>query len=91
MARLICENLYKSYNKRNVVAGVSLQVDSGEVVGLLGPNGAGKTTSFYMLVGLIRADSGDIFLDDLRITHHPMHRRARLGIGYLAQEASRVP
>lgn len=88
MARLIADDLYKSYNKRNVVAGVSLQVNTGEVVGLLGPNGAGKTTSFYMLVGLIQADKGEIFLDDLRITHHPMHRRARLGIGYLAQEAS---
>jgi len=88
MARLVSELLFKSYNKRNVVAGVSLQVNTGEVVGLLGPNGAGKTTSFYMLVGLIRADSGEIFLDDQRITHHPMHRRARLGIGYLAQEAS---
>jgi lipopolysaccharide export system ATP-binding protein len=88
MTRLSAEQLFKSYNKRNVVAGVSLQVNTGEVVGLLGPNGAGKTTSFYMLVGLIQADSGEIFLDDQRITHHPMHRRARLGIGYLAQEAS---
>jgi lipopolysaccharide export system ATP-binding protein len=88
MTRLIADNLYKSYNKRNVVAGVSLQVNTGEVVGLLGPNGAGKTTSFYMLVGLVQADKGEIFLDELRITHHPMHRRARLGIGYLAQEAS---
>jgi lipopolysaccharide export system ATP-binding protein len=88
MTRLIADNLYKSYNKRNVVAGVSLQVNTGEVVGLLGPNGAGKTTSFYMLVGLVQAEKGEIFLDDLRITHHPMHRRARLGIGYLAQEAS---
>lgn len=88
MACLRSENLIKSYNKRRVVADVSLQVNTGEVVGLLGPNGAGKTTSFYMLVGLIKADSGDIYLDDQRITHHPMHRRARLGIGYLAQEAS---
>lgn len=88
MTRLIADDLYKSYNKRNVVAGVSLQVNTGEVVGLLGPNGAGKTTSFYMLVGLVQADKGEIFLDDLQITHHPMHRRARLGIGYLAQEAS---
>jgi len=88
MTRLVSENLVKSYNKRDVVAGVSLQVNTGEVVGLLGPNGAGKTTSFYMLVGLIKADSGEIYLDDQCITHHPMHRRARLGIGYLAQEAS---
>lgn len=88
MASLASKHLVKNYNKRNVVADVSLRVNTGEVVGLLGPNGAGKTTSFYMLVGLIRADSGEIFLDDQCITHHPMHRRARLGIGYLAQEAS---
>ncbi len=88
MTRLAAEQLFKSYNRRNVVNGVSLNVNTGEVVGLLGPNGAGKTTSFYMLVGLVKADAGDIFLDDQRITHHPMHRRARLGIGYLAQEAS---
>jgi lipopolysaccharide export system ATP-binding protein len=88
MTRLLSNHLVKSYNKRNVVDGVSLQVNTGEVVGLLGPNGAGKTTSFYMLVGLIQADSGEIFLDEQCITHHPMHRRARLGIGYLAQEAS---
>mgnify|MGYP001163374355 CR=1 FL=1 len=88
MTRLAAEQLFKSYNRRKVVNGVSLQVDTGEVVGLLGPNGAGKTTSFYMLVGLVNADAGDIYLDDVRITHHPMHRRARLGIGYLAQEAS---
>lgn len=88
MTRLAAEQLFKRYNRRNVVNGVSLNVNTGEVVGLLGPNGAGKTTSFYMLVGLVKADAGDIFLDDQRITHHPMHRRARLGIGYLAQEAS---
>ncbi|TPQ28390.1 LPS export ABC transporter ATP-binding protein [Methylomonas sp. EFPC3] len=88
MARLVATELYKRYSSRNVVDGVSLQVDTGEVVGLLGPNGAGKTTSFYMMVGLVKADRGDIFLDDQRITLHPMHRRARLGIGYLAQEAS---
>nr|WP_305891395.1 LPS export ABC transporter ATP-binding protein [Methylomonas sp. SURF-1] len=85
---MVAKELYKRYNSRNVVDGVSLQVDTGEVVGLLGPNGAGKTTSFYMMVGLVKADRGDIFLDDQRITLHPMHRRARLGIGYLAQEAS---
>ena len=88
MAQLLAEQIFKSYNRRNVVNGVSLKVNTGEVVGLLGPNGAGKTTSFYMLVGLITADAGEIYLDDRRITHHPMHQRARLGIGYLAQEAS---
>jgi len=88
MSCLFAEQLFKKYNRRNVVDGVSLKVNSGEVVGLLGPNGAGKTTSFYMLVGLIKADAGNIYLDDQCITHHPMHRRARLGIGYLAQEAS---
>ncbi len=88
MATLTAEQLFKAYNRRNVVDGVSFKVNTGEVVGLLGPNGAGKTTSFYMLVGLVKADAGEIYLDDLRITHHPMHRRARLGVGYLAQEAS---
>ncbi len=88
MTRLIAEQIYKSYNRRTVVNGVSLNVNTGEVVGLLGPNGAGKTTSFYMLVGLVKADAGEIYLDDQRITYHPMHRRARLGVGYLAQEAS---
>lgn len=80
--------LVKTYHKRNVVDGVSLRVDTGEVVGLLGPNGAGKTTSFYMLVGLIKADSGQISLDSEDLTHFPMHLRAQKGIGYLPQEAS---
>ncbi|WP_031433942.1 LPS export ABC transporter ATP-binding protein [Methylomarinum vadi] len=88
MTRLAAENLVKNYNKRSVVNGVSFEVNTGEVVGLLGPNGAGKTTSFYMVVGLIKADRGDIYLDDLQVTHYPMHSRARLGIGYLAQEPS---
>lgn len=88
MIRLAADSLVKNYNNRPVVNGVSFEVNTGEVVGLLGPNGAGKTTSFYMVVGLIRADSGDIFLDDLRVTDYPMHSRARLGIGYLAQEPS---
>lgn len=88
MTRLSADQIFKTYNQRQVVAGVSLEVNTGEVVGLLGPNGAGKTTSFYMLVGLVRADKGEIYLDDKDITHYPMHRRARLGVGYLAQEAS---
>jgi lipopolysaccharide export system ATP-binding protein len=88
MARLAGKNLVKTYSNRKVANGVSLHVETREVVGLLGPNGAGKTTSFYMLVGLIKADEGEVFLDDLNITHHPMHQRARLGVGYLAQEPS---
>ena len=85
---LATKDLHKSYNKRDVVNGVSLQVKTGEVVGLLGPNGAGKTTSFYMLVGLIKADKGDITLGDTSMKHTPMHLRALLGIGYLPQEPS---
>ncbi|HRI26463.1 MAG TPA: LPS export ABC transporter ATP-binding protein [Chitinophagales bacterium] len=81
-------NLSKKYGKRVVVNQVSLKVQQGEIVGLLGPNGAGKTTNFYMIVGLIRPDSGTIFLDDIDITYLPMYKRARLGIGYLPQEAS---
>jgi len=80
--------LAKSYQKKVVIRDVSLQVSQGEVVGLLGPNGAGKTTSFYMIVGLIPNDSGSIFIDHIDITHLPMYQRARLGIGYLPQEAS---
>ncbi|MFK7904131.1 MAG: LPS export ABC transporter ATP-binding protein [Chitinophagales bacterium] len=82
------EKLVKKYGKRTVVNEVSVQVQQGEIVGLLGPNGAGKTTNFYMIVGLIKPDSGRIFLDDLEITNLPMYKRARLGIGYLPQEAS---
>jgi lipopolysaccharide export system ATP-binding protein len=88
MTTLAAKHLIKTYNKRNVVNGVSLHVNTGEVVGLLGPNGAGKTTSFYMMVGLIKADEGEILLDSLDITHHPMHLRAQLGVGYLPQEPS---
>lgn len=82
------ENLVKRYRKRTVVDHVSIEVKQGEIVGLLGPNGAGKTTSFYMIVGLIRPNEGKIFLDDHDITGEPMYRRAQMGIGYLAQEAS---
>ena len=88
MSVLADTQLVKSYHKRNVVNGVSLHINTGEVVGLLGPNGAGKTTSFYILVGLIKADSGAITLDGKDITLQPMHLRARSGIGYLPQEAS---
>lgn len=87
-SRLEVRGLKKSYGSRKVVKDVSLSVDKGEVVGLLGPNGAGKTTSFYMIVGLLRADGGEILLDDHRIESLPIHRRARLGLGYLPQEAS---
>lgn len=88
MTILSATALSKSYNKRHVVDGVSLTINSGEIVGLLGPNGAGKTTSFYMIVGLIGPDSGSIQIDQQPITHMPMHARARLGIGYLPQEPS---
>ena len=86
--RLEARHLQKFYGKRQVVKDVSLAVRTGEVVGLLGPNGAGKTTSFYMIVGLVRASGGDILIDDQSIEHMPIHRRARLGLGYLPQEAS---
>ena len=88
MSELRTSSLKKSYRSRTVVHDVSLTVKSGEIVGLLGPNGAGKTTSFYMIVGLVAADGGDIFIDDKNITHFPIHRRARLGLSYLPQEAS---
>lgn len=86
--RLRAEKLVKRYKSRTVVDHVSIHVDQGEIVGLLGPNGAGKTTSFYMTVGLIRPNEGRIYLDDREITAEPMYRRAQLGVGYLAQEAS---
>jgi lipopolysaccharide export system ATP-binding protein len=85
---LRAENLVKKYKTRTVVNHVSVQVSQGEIVGLLGPNGAGKTTSFYMMVGLIKPNEGQIFLDNEEITQLPMYQRARKGIGYLAQEAS---
>jgi len=82
------ENLIKKYKNRTVAKNVSVQVNQGEIVGLLGPNGAGKTTSFYMIVGMIKPNSGKIFLDDVDITAQPMYKRAQMGIGYLPQEAS---
>src|SRR3954466_1363515 len=85
---LRAENLMKKYKTRTVVNDVSVYVQQGEIVGLLGPNGAGKTTSFYMIVGLIKPNAGRIFLDQQEITPMPMYQRAKLGIGYLAQEAS---
>jgi lipopolysaccharide export system ATP-binding protein len=88
MNQLRVEHLAKSYRSRQVVRDLSLEVSSGEVVGLLGPNGAGKTTAFYMIVGLVPCDGGRIQLNDVDITELPVHRRARLGLGYLPQEAS---
>jgi lipopolysaccharide export system ATP-binding protein len=88
MSELRAEQLKKRYKSRVVVKDVSLEVRSGEVIGLLGPNGAGKTTCFYMMVGLVPLDGGEIYLDDKRLTHMPIHRRARLGLSYLPQEAS---
>ena len=85
---LSAHNLKKRYKARTVVEDVSFEVKSGEVVGLLGPNGAGKTTCFYMIVGLVATDGGDVYIDDTKLTHLPMHSRARLGVSYLPQEAS---
>ena len=87
-SQLHVSGLQKSFKQRQVVNDVALEVNSGEVIGLLGPNGAGKTTSFYMIVGLIAADGGSIMLDNREITHRPIYERARLGLGYLPQEAS---
>jgi lipopolysaccharide export system ATP-binding protein len=85
---LKAENIQKTYGSRKVVKGISLEVQQGEIIGLLGPNGAGKTTSFYMIVGMIKPNGGNIFLNDEDITGYPMYKRAQKGIGYLAQEAS---
>ncbi len=82
------KNLVKSYGSRTVVKNVSFNLTQGEIVGLLGPNGAGKTTSFYQVVGLVKPDEGEVFLNDLNITKLPMYKRAQMGIGYLPQEAS---
>jgi lipopolysaccharide export system ATP-binding protein len=86
--KLKAENLIKSYKGRQVVKGITVEVNQGEIVGLLGPNGAGKTTSFYMIVGLIKPNGGKIYLEGTEITKYPMYKRAQNGIGYLAQEAS---
>lgn len=88
MSILSAQQLSKSFDGRKVVNNISLDVNSGEIVGLLGPNGAGKTTSFYMIVGLIPVDHGTIYLDQQELSKHPIHHRAQLGIGYLPQEAS---
>ena len=86
--KLIAKNIFKSYQGRNVVNDVSIEVNQGEIIGLLGPNGAGKTTTFYTIVGLIKPDSGNITVDNNEITRFPMYKRAQQGIGYLAQEPS---
>jgi len=88
IATLEAKNLAKSYNKRAIVKDVNIRIEAGQVVGLLGPNGAGKTTCFYMIVGLVQADRGQIFINQENISNEPMHGRARKGIGYLPQEAS---
>jgi len=85
---LIAKNLVKKYGKKTVVKGIDVSVKRGEIVGLLGPNGAGKTTSFYMITGMVKPTNGDVFLDDIKITNDAMYKRARKGIGYLAQEPS---
>ncbi|MDB9321103.1 LPS export ABC transporter ATP-binding protein [Nodularia spumigena CS-591/04] len=86
--KIVLENIHKSYGKRNIVNRVSLSISQGEVVGLLGPNGAGKTTTFYIATGLEKPNQGKVWLDSMEITAMPMHKRAQLGIGYLAQEPS---
>lgn len=86
--KIALENIHKSYGKRNIVSRVNLSVSQGEIVGLLGPNGAGKTTTFYIATGLEKPTQGNVYLNELDITHLPIHKRARLGIGYLPQEAS---
>ena len=85
---LSAKNLKKNYSQKNVVNNIDISLEKGEIVGLLGPNGAGKTTTFYMITGMIRPSSGTILLDDIDITKLPMYKRARMGIGYLAQEPS---
>jgi len=86
--KLKTEQIKKAYKGREVVKGITVEVNQGEIIGLLGPNGAGKTTSFYMIVGLVKPDSGTVYLDDTEITRVPMYKRAKMGIGYLPQEVS---
>jgi lipopolysaccharide export system ATP-binding protein len=86
--KLHTDIIRKSYRGRHVVKGISVEVNEGEIVGLLGPNGAGKTTSFYMIVGLVSPDEGNVYLDDTNITNYPMFKRSQMGIGYLPQEVS---
>ncbi len=88
MSKLEAKNLKKSFKKTLIIKGVSIEVNSGEVVGLLGPNGAGKTTTFYLICGLLTPDEGEVLLDNKVITNYPLHKKARLGIGYLPQESS---
>ena len=88
MSRLVAKNLKKSFKNTLIIKGVSLEAKSGEVIGLLGPNGAGKTTTFYLICGLLTPDEGEVVLDDKNITSYPLHKKARLGIGYLPQESS---
>ena len=88
MSKLKCNNLKKQFDTKKIVQNISLEVNSGEVIGLLGPNGAGKTTTFYMIVGLIKSDSGSIIIDDINITSTPIHKRFEYGISYLPQEPS---
>src|SRR5688572_14692550 len=88
MSVLKARHLAKSYKQRKIITDLSIEVESGQIVGLLGPNGAGKTTAFYMIVGLVPPDAGQVLIDDQDITHLAMHQRAQAGIGYLPQEAS---
>ena len=85
---LSTQEIKKAYKGRQVLKGISVQVEQGEIIGLLGPNGAGKTTSFYMMVGLVKPDSGKVFLDGVDITKYPMYKRSKMGVGYLPQEVS---